>query len=74
MSRGKQLPIEKQREILEDLAKAAEYAENAKEHSLDAIAARRGVHKRTIQKLMTKLGVEHRSAGLTRLRSMEYPD
>ena len=53
----KGLPAEVRAAILDDLKRAAEYAAGAREHTLEAIAARQGVHKRTIQKLIKREGL-----------------
>lgn len=60
------VPLEKQQAILAELVKAAELAEQAKQYTLKAIAERQGIHKRTVQKLIRRLGVEHTSAARLR--------
>jgi hypothetical protein len=56
--------------ILGDLVKAAEYASAAKNFTLEAIASRHGCHKRTIQKKLAALGVEHEPAQPLRTHSV----
>ena len=67
----KGLPADVRQGIIEDLAVAIEYAKEGERHTLLAIAARRGVHKRTVQKIMAKEGIVGLAAYKGRLRRLE---
>ena len=72
MSYGRKgLPAALRKVIIEDLAMAVEYAKQGEQHTLLAIAARRGVHKRTVQKIMAKEGIVGLAAYKGRLRRLE---